>query len=466
MNKFLNFFKWQSMIKENQIVGEIPSNSKIYKKTFDIAWPSALESVSMALIGAVDMMMVGNLGANAIAGVGISTQPKFLLMAPNMAVNIAVTVLVSRRKGEDNRNSANEYLLSAWFISGILAFFLSLLGIIFAPQILKFSGANMEYLDLAVDYFRIVLVGNFFYCMALTISSAQRGVGLTKISLKINLAANLVNLVFNALLINGLFFFPRLEVVGAAIATTIGNFIAFVISVKSITNSEEYLYIGVGGKIIDLNAMKDIYKISSTSVLEQLFLRVGFLMYSKSVAGLGTLSFAAHQVTMNMMHMSFSIGDGLSIATSSLVGQSLGSQRSDMAIIHGLVSQRIGVFLAILTSISLIVFRVPLLLLFTNDLDVIKAATLPMTILSVCVLFQIPQVILVGSLRGAGDIKFVATLMFISVSILRPGLAYLLIYPLNLGLVGAWLSVLLDQITRSVVSSSRFKKAEWINIEV
>ena len=57
MNKFLNFFKWQSMIKENQIVGEIPSNSKIYKKTFDIAWPSALESVSMALIGAVDMMM-------------------------------------------------------------------------------------------------------------------------------------------------------------------------------------------------------------------------------------------------------------------------------------------------------------------------------------------------------------------------------------------------------------------------
>lgn len=125
--KILSFYKWQSMIDENQIIGEIPSNKKIYKRTFDIAWPSALESISMSLIGAIDMMMVGNLGAKAIASVGISTQPKFIIMAPIMALNIAVTVLVSRRKGEGNRKAANEYLLTAWFISGVLSILLSVL---------------------------------------------------------------------------------------------------------------------------------------------------------------------------------------------------------------------------------------------------------------------------------------------------------------------------------------------------
>lgn len=466
INKIVGFFKWQSMISKDKILGEIPSNEKIYRRTFDIAWPSAMESISMALIGAVDMMMVGNLGANAIASVGISTQPKFIVMAPIMALNIAVTVLVSRRKGEGNQQSANEYLLTAWFISGVLSVLLSVLGIIFAREMLSFAGANSDYIDMAVKYIRIVLIGNIFYCMALTISSAQRGVGLTKISLKINLAANLVNLVLNALLINGLFFFPRLEVVGAAIANSIGNFVAFVIAVKSITNSNGYLYYKNGGKVIDFKAMKDIYNIASTSIFEQMFLRIGFLMYAKSVAGLGTLAFAAHQVTMNVMHMSFSIGDGLSIATSSLVGQSLGSKRSDMAIIHGLVSQRIGLLLAIIVSIIIVIFRVPILHLFTNDLSVVKEAFIPMTILSVCILFQIPQVITIGSLRGAGDVKFVASLMFVSVTLLRPGLAYILSYPMGLGLAGAWLSVLLDQFTRSYVSSKRFKKAKWVNIEV
>ena len=466
MDSILNFFRWKSMINENQIVGEIPDNKRIYKRTFDIAWPSAMESVSLALIGAVDMMMVGNLGASAISAVGIGNQPKLLATAPIMALNIAVTVLVSRRRGENNKKSANEYLLTAWFLSGVIAFFMSLISIVFAPSFLTFAGANKEYLDLAVSYFSIVMVGNFFYCMALTISSAQRGVGLTKISLKINLAANLVNLVLNALLINGLFFFPKLGVVGAAIATAIGNFVAFLIAVKSITNHEEYLFIGHGGKVIDFNAMNDIYRIASASFIEQMFMRFGFLMYAKSVAGLGTIEFAAHQVTMNVMSISFAVGDGLSIATSSLVGQSLGSKRTDMAIIHGKVSQRIGLILAIFLSILVVLCRVPLLRLFTNDSLVIIAATIPMMILSVCILFQIPQVITIGSLRGAGDVKFVATLMFVSVAILRPGLAWLLSYPLHMGLTGAWLSTLLDQFLRSYVSSYRFKQAKWIDIKV
>ena len=98
MNTLLNFFRWQNMIKPAQILGDIPDNRTIYRRTFHIAWPSAVESVLIALIGAVDLMMVGGLGSEAIAAVGITNQPKFLVLATILALNTAVREPVCRRR--------------------------------------------------------------------------------------------------------------------------------------------------------------------------------------------------------------------------------------------------------------------------------------------------------------------------------------------------------------------------------
>jgi len=465
MNKLLNLFRWQSMVDEKIIIGEVPTNREIYKKTFDIAWPSAIESVLIALIGAVDMMMVGNLGSEAISAVGITTQPKFIILAMILALNTGVTVLVSRRKGEQNAVSANNYLRQAVILSVILSFLLSMLGGFFAKEMLLFAGANNEYIHLAIPYFRIIMFGNFFYCVGLTMTAAQRGAGNTRISMITNIAANLVNLIFNALLINGLFFFPRLEVVGAAIATAMGNIVSFCIAFYSVTRKGGFLSLSLNEfHGFDMRALKDIFNISSSSLIEQIFLRFGFLMYSKAVAGLGTIAFAAHQVCMQMMHISFSFGDGLSIANTSLVGQSLGRRRPDMAMIHGKVSQRLGITMAIIVSLFITVFRIPLMGMFTQEAEVIAAGSIPMMILSITVLFQIPQVIVVGSLRGAGDVKFVAGLMLLSVSIVRPVLAWTL--TAFFGLIGAWIALLADQLTRNMVSSWRFNQASWTKIQL
>ncbi len=467
MKSLLNLFRWQSMIKSDKIIGEIPSNKAIYMRTFNIAWPSAVESVLIALIVAVDMMMVGNLGAEAISAVGITTQPKFFILATIIALNTGIVVLVSRRKGQNDENSANNYLRQAVVLSIMFSFVLSLTGAIFAKPFLLFSGANNDYIDLAVSYFRIIMFGNFFYSVALTFTAAQRGAGNTRVSMTTNIAANLFNLVFNALLINGLFFFPKMGVNGAAVATVIGNLVAFMIALYSITRKGKFLYLDMKKfKGFDMQTLNDIKRISFSSLIEQFFIRFGFLMYSKSVAGLGTVDFAAHLVCMQMMSISFSFGDGLSIANTSLVGQNLGAKRPDMALIHAKISQRLGFSIAVFLSLFITFFRVELVSLFTNDVAVIAATSLPMILISVTVLFQIPQVIVVGSLRGAGDVKFVAMLMLISVSIIRPGLAWLLCYPFELGLVGAWIALLLDQITRNGLSAIRFRQAKWLHIKV
>lgn len=462
----LGFFRWENIISEDEIMGEIPSNKMIYKHIFDIAWPSAVESILIALIAAVDMMMVGSLGANSISAVGICTQPKYVVLASIMALNNALTSLISRRKGENDSKRANRYLKNALLISSVITIVLSVSAIIFADPVLRFAGANNEYIDLAVIYFRIIMIGNIFYSIGLTISAAQRGIGNTRVALQINMVANVVNLILNYCLINGHFGFPALGVRGAAIATTIGNIIAFMIGVRSLLSKERFISLYRFDKSFDLNSFKDIFKVGKSTFIEQVFLRIGFFTYAKSVAGLGTIAFAAHQVTMNIMSISFSFGDGLSIANSSIVGQSLGQKRPDLAKINANIARNLGVVIALVAASCIAIFRIQILGLFTNDPIVIQTASIPMLILSVCVLFQIPQVITVGSLRGAGDVKFVAALMLISVTFVRPGLSYLLSYALNWGLIGAWLAVFLDQGTRNLVSSYRFKNGDWINIKL
>jgi len=151
---------------------------------------------------------------------------------------------------------------------------------------------------------------------------------------------------------------------------------------------------------------------------------------------------------------------------SALVGQSLGPKRPDLAIVYGKVSQRIGLLIAILLGIGISLSRFFLVDLFTNDPEIIKLGSNILLILSVIVLFQIAQVITVGSLRGAGDVKFVAMLSMISVTILRPALSYFLAYSMGLGLLGSWSGVVLDQALRFFVSRYRFAQAKWTKIIV
>lgn len=456
-----------SHLKEDEIQGELPSMKDIYKRTFNIAWPSTLESVLISLISAVDMIMVGSIGADAIASVGITNQPKFIILAVILSLNVGVTVVVSRRKGEENPDAANRCLRQAMIISIVVAFILSILGIIYAKEILYLAGANNEYIDLAVTYFRLIMIGNIFYSVSLTINAAQKGCGNTKISMRTNLTANLVNLIFNFLLINGIGFFPKLGVVGAAIATSLGNIVAFIMSLMSLTHKEQFLYLSKHQSWkFDKKTLSDLYFISSSSFVEQVFMRIGFFLYSKTVASLGTIAFATHQVCMNIMNLSFSFGDGLSVATSSLVGQSLGAKRKDLAKIFSTSTQKLGKVAALILGICLIIFRYQIISLFTNDPVIIQTGGNIVFIIVITVVFQITQVITFGCLRSAGDVKFTAMVSLVSVTAVRPILTYLLAFPLGLGLIGAWLSLFLDQLCRYFASKIRYQQGKWVNIKV
>jgi putative MATE family efflux protein len=268
-------------------------------------------------------------------------------------------------------------------------------------------------------------------------------------------------------LINGIWIFPRWGIAGAAVATSMGNIVSLILAVYNLSKKDNFLHVNFKQDwTLDKKTLISIWKISSSSLVEQVFIRIGFMMYAKAVAGLGTLQFATHYIVMQVMSITFSAGDGLSIATSSLVGQSLGAKRPDLAYIHGKVSQRIGMVISFTLAILIILNRSLIISLFSVDPKIIDLGAQILIILSFIIQFQIAQVITVGSLRGAGDVKFVAMLSLLSVTILRPLLTYVLAYSMGFGLYGAWFSVVCDQMIRFYVGRYRFKQAEWVKIEV
>jgi len=467
MNLFHRIFSVEALTPKHHMTDALPSTKEVYETTLKMAWPSAMEAILISMIGAMDMIMVSSLGSGAIAAVGITTQPKFFLMCFVFAVNTGVTVIISRRRGAKDQTGANRALRNGLMVSFGVTLIVSVLGFIFAEPFLVFAGAQASYLPDALIYFRIIIIGGFFYLLSLTITAAQRGAGNTRISLATNLTANLVNIFFNWLLIFGIWIFPRWGVMGAAVATAIGNFAGLLLAIRSITKKDSFLQLKLSDDwTLDKPTLKTMWGISSSSLFEQVFIRIGFLMYAKAVAGLGTIEFATHNIAMQVMSITFSVGDGLSIACTALVGHSLGAKRPDLAILYGRVSQRIGLMISLGLALLIIVFRGSIMSLFSIDPLVLSLGENILIILAICVVFQISQVITIGSLRGAGDVKYVAMLSMVSVTFMRPIFTYLLAYGLGMGLYGAWFSVILDQGVRFIVGRARFQKAEWTKIVV
>ena len=456
-----------SLLGTTKQQGDLPQAKTIFQQTVAIAWPSVLESFLVSIVAMVDNIMVSSLGTYAIAAVGLTTQPKFLFFAILISMNVAVSALVARRKGEGDRKGANRVVKQAVIITGVVIVIISVLSSVWAVPLLKFCGAQPDTIGPATEYFRIIMGFSAFQLFSMVLNAAQRGVGKTKIAMVTNMTSNVINVVFNYLLIGGKFGFPALGVKGAAIATVMGTFAAFVISVASIFKKDGYLNIKLmKGKFFDKESLKSIATLTSGTLTEQLCMRFGFFTFSLIVANLGTTAYATHQIAMNCMHISFAFGDGFSVAAVSLVGVNLGAKRSDLAKIYGIACKRLGRMFAIVTSIFFVFGGRYIYYLFTDDITIIDLGTTIVRILAVILFFQIDQVITSGCLKGAGDTKYVAKTAFISVAIIRPLSAYLLCYPLAFGLVGAWMGTLCDQLCRNVLNASRFKSGKWTQIKI
>lgn len=443
--------------------------NKYYKRALAIAWPAVFESFFIALAAIIDTFMISSMGPEAIAAIGLTTQPKFLAITSFFAISSAVSALVARRQGEDNRRKANQTLVTALLISMIFVVLTSILMIRFVDPILIFAGSDDTTHLMAKEYFIVIMLGLVFNSLSMIINAAHRGSGNTRIAFVTNLVSSIVNIFFNYLLIGGNLGFPALGTKGAAIATVIGATVSTIMCFYSLTKRNSYLSLkemAYGGIRISKTIAKEISNLAVNIFIEIMSMRIGFFITALTAARLGTDYFAVHNVGMNLLSLSFSLGDGMSVAVITLTGNNLGAGRKDQAIKYGKACQQIGLLMGIMISIIFMVFGRAIFSLFFTDSSIIEKSDIIIRYIGFIVIFQILQVIYGGSLRSAGDVRYTLFVAIISVTIVRSVATLVMVNLLKLGLDGIWIAILTDQASRFIGLRHRFKQGKWVDLKI
>ena len=184
------------------------------------------------------------------------------------------------------------------------------------------------------------------------------------------------------------------------------------------------------------------------------------------VARLGTDIYAAHQIGINLLTICFSVGDGLSVAVLTLIGQSLGEKAPEKAKSYLNICQKMGLCFSISFSIIFLFGGRFIFTIFFDESAIIENGVMISHLIALIIFPQIVQVIYIACLRSAGDTKYTALLSFISITIVRPSLGFLFCYVLRGGLLGAWIAILCEQSCRLLLSWWRVRHSNWTSLQI
>ena len=198
----------------------------------------------------------------------------------------------------------------------VLTVVISTLMVYFSDSILRLAGSNSDTHTDALNYFRIIMGGMLFSVVSMAINAAQRGSGNTRIAFTTNLVSSIVNIFFNYCLIGGNFGFPKMEVSGAALATVLGTVVSSIMCIRSLFRKDGFVQIKyIFKKKIKptVEVFTSIVKLGTNLFVENIAMRIGFLTTALMAAGLGTDTFAAHNVGMNLLSICFAFADGMQV---------------------------------------------------------------------------------------------------------------------------------------------------------
>ncbi len=439
-----------------------------------LAWPTIVEQMIFIVLNFSDTAMVGALGAASTAAVGITSTSIWLVESIISAVSVGLSIQLAQAIGAEEISQAKKVVGQSLLTSLVLGAVLS--GGFFALHwhLPHWLGAEADVLPLAQAYLRVVSFSLFFNMFSTVFSSLLRCMGDTQTPLRYNFLAIILNIIFNFLLI-----FPTrtMHVLGLEIpmiGAGLGVAGAALGTVLSIGVSGLLLFIALCDKrrVIHLTFEKDnlrpntrilgnMVRLGVPVALEQFISTSGQVASTRIVSTLGTVAVAANTLAVNAESLSYMPAYGVSVATTTLVGQSIGAGKKDSAMNFGKVANRLGFTAMIFVGVLLFVLSEFLISLFTRDKAVIELGAQMLRIVAVAQPLNASCSILSGALRGAADAK---TPFFISVFgmwALRVPLALLFVFVFHWGLAGYWIAMIIDNMTKGALSIYFFRRGKW-----
>lgn len=437
------------------------------RQLFHLAWPSLVENLLQTMLGFVDLVFVGQLGPDAIAGVGLGNQLMFLLQVSFMGLSVGNQALVARAIGAGDKADAERIAKQSLVLSVLLSVVIGAVGIVYSDSIIAVMGATADVTAIGGAFLRVVSAFSIVMGIMLVGGGTLRGSGDTRTPMLITAFINVINIALDYFLIFGNAGFPRLGPVGSAVATTAARAVGAGLILYVLFRRGSVLKLPTrGGWGIDRQAIGRVLHIGWPAAAEQVVFQLGFLTFSAIAILLGTDDLAAQQIAFNVSNFSILPAFAFGVAALTLVGQNLGARDPERAEASAYQALKSGMVWMCLMGVGFYVFRHFFVGLYTDDPTVMQLGEMCLIFIAAAQPLQAISVILASALRGAGDTRATLVFTFIGIWIVRVGFGYLMGIVFGLGLFGVWLGWIADFLTRAALIYWRFKSSRWKSLRV
>lgn len=429
------------------------------KKTITLAYPVIIGQLGFMMMNVADSLMVGRVGASALAAASLGTSLSLIIFMVGLGVSIAVTPLVAIASGAGKYELCGIYFRQSFLVNFLMSLITAAVTYICA-DLIKYFNQPEEVAFLAASYTKILAVSTIPMMLFQTYKQFIEGLSIMRPAMFVAIAANVVNIFCNWVLIYGNLGAPAFGLDGAGFATFFSRIFMAVVLMLYVMNNKNFKQFDVSFhfKKINFPVIKKILALGLPSGFQYLFEVGAFSSAVIMVGWLGTKPLAAHQIAINLASISFMGVLGISAAGGIRVGNAVGRQDIKEVRMAGFTAIFLAVIIEIFTALIFIIFRYFLPALYINDEIVISIAA---SLLIIAGFFQISdgiQAVGIGILRGLTDMKIPTLITFIAYWIIALPVGYLLGFSFNLGVEGVWIGLLIGLTVSALLLTLRFNK--------
>ena len=444
------------------------TQENIPRNIIQLALPAVAENLLVTMVFIVNTLLIGRLKDPA-ALAAVSLGGLFLNVANQLfsAVSVATTALVAHAWGAEDYERARRIAAQSVIIAVVFALVTTLILWPLATPLLELMGASERAVELGTTYMHVILFTSLLGFPMLVLNGIMRGAGDTQTPMAITLIMNIWNVLVAAALVFGAGPVPALGLTGAAVGTASARLMGGILALGLIMGGHRFLRVRLRDILqIDRQLIAHIVRLSLPGAGDSVLTRLGFILFMRIVSALGEVPLAAHQIAINVESLSFMPGHGLSVASTTLVGQSLGAEEPDLAEQSIRTAMRFS--LAVMGTVGVIfaVFGPSLAALFGSTPDVLLLAG---SAVRIGALEQLPIAVLMvisGSLRGAGDMRTPMYATLVGTLLFRVPIVYVFAIVFGWGLNGVWLGTAADWTARAALIYVLFRRGAWKQIRL
>jgi putative MATE family efflux protein len=426
-----------------------------------LAIPMVLEMAMESLFGIVDGFFVARLGRDAVATVGFTESILALVFGVAIGLSLSTTAMVARRTGEKDSEGAAVAAVQSIALGLAVSLVVGAAGLYFAPALLGMMGASPEIVVHGSRYTALMIGSSGVIFLLFLNNAIFRGAGDPALAMRALWVANAINIVLDPCLINGWGPFPRLGVLGAAVATTTGRGIGVLYQFWMLGTKKSRVEIGRSQLRIDPVIMWRLLRVSVTGIIQFLVSTASWLGLVRIISLFGSAAVAGYTIAIRMFIFVILPSWGLSNAAAALVGQNLGAgkpERSETAV------YRSGMFNMIYLGLVSIVFLTSagaLAGFFTHDPEFHRVAVECMHILAIGNISYAWGMVLVQAFNGAGDTRTPTLINLACYWMFQIPLAYTLAIYWNWGPTGVFAAIPSAETALALSSFVLFRSGAW-----